>query len=68
MDAASSRGTRARGEQEGGDEHEHEYEYEHEYDDLGPDHFDRLDKTEAAARLVRHLKQLGYEVEIKHAA
>ena len=39
-----------------------------EYQDLGPDHFDRLDKTKAVARLVRRLNQLGCEVEIKHAA
>ncbi len=57
---------RARGEQVEGVEHEHEYEHEH--DDLGPEHFDRLDKTKSVARLVRCLKQLGCEVEIKHAA
>lgn len=39
-----------------------------EYRDLGPDHFDRLDKTKAVARLVRRLNQLGCEVEVKLAA
>lgn len=39
-----------------------------EYEDLGPDHFDRLDKTKAINRLVRRLNQLGCEVEVKHAA
>ena len=36
--------------------------------DLGPDHFARYDKTRAAMRLVRRIKDLGYDVEIKAAA
>ena len=39
-----------------------------EYQDLGPDHFDRLDKTKAISRLVRRLNDLGCDVEVKTAA
>lgn len=39
-----------------------------EYQDLGPDHFDRRDKTKAIGRLVRRLQDLGCEVEVKAAA
>lgn len=39
-----------------------------QYRDLGPDHFDRSDKTKAVARLLRRLNELGCDVEIKHAA
>jgi len=35
--------------------------------DLGPSHFDRLDKTRAVNRLLRRLNELGCEVELKHA-
>jgi transposase len=38
------------------------------YRDLGPDHFDRRDKTKAAQRLARRLRDLGYAVELKLAA
>jgi transposase len=38
------------------------------YTDLGPDHFARHDKTRVAMRLVRRIKDLGYDVEIKAAA
>jgi transposase len=38
------------------------------YNDLGPQHFARHDKTRAAMRLVRRIKDLGYDVEIKAAA
>jgi transposase len=38
------------------------------YADLGPDHFDRRDKTKTIVRLVRRLNDLGCEVELKHAA
>lgn len=38
------------------------------YQDLGPDHFDRIDKHKVASRLVRKLHNLGYQVEIKQAA
>jgi transposase len=38
------------------------------YRDLGPDHFDRTDRTKAAKRLVKRLGDLGYTVEIKAAA
>jgi hypothetical protein len=39
-----------------------------EYQDLGPDHFDRRDRSKAITRLVRRLHDLGCEVELKHAA
>jgi transposase len=39
-----------------------------EYQDLGPHHFDALDKTKAISRLVKRLRDLGCEVELKHAA
>jgi transposase len=39
-----------------------------EYQDLGPDHFNRIDKSKTVIRLVRRLKDLGYEVELKNAA
>lgn len=39
-----------------------------EYHDLGPYHFDRLDKTKAINRLVRRLQQLGCDVQVQHAA
>lgn len=39
-----------------------------EYQDLGPDHFDRRDKSKTISRLVRRLHDLGCEVEVKHAA
>jgi transposase len=35
------------------------------YTDLGPDHFDRLDKKHQTSRLVRRLKELGYAVQIE---
>lgn len=38
------------------------------YQDLGPDHFDRLERGKVALRLVRKLHQLGYEVDLKEAA
>jgi transposase len=38
------------------------------YRDLGPDHFDRLDRTKTINRLVRRLKELGCDVELKTAA
>jgi transposase len=39
-----------------------------EYRDLGPDHFDRLDKTKTVTRLLRRLNDLGCEVEVKKVA
>jgi transposase len=39
-----------------------------EYEDLGPHHLERLDKGKAISRLVKRLKDLGCEVELKHAA
>lgn len=39
-----------------------------EYRDLGPDHFDRTDKSKTIKRLVHKLSELGCEVEIKSAA
>jgi len=34
------------------------------YRDLGPQHFDRRDRTKSASRLVQRLRHLGYNVEI----
>lgn len=39
-----------------------------EYRDLGPDHFDRHDRSKAINRLVRRLHDLGCEVDLKHVA
>ena len=38
-----------------------------DYRDLGPNHFDALDRERSAARLVRRLRSLGYEVDLKAA-
>lgn len=38
------------------------------YKDLGPDHFDRHDKSKTILRLVRKLNTLGCDVEIKQKA
>jgi transposase len=38
------------------------------FEDLGPDHFDRQDRTKAAQRLARRLEQLGYVVDLRPAA
>jgi transposase len=38
------------------------------YRDLGADHFVRHDKTKTISRLVRRLRDLGCEVDVKHAA
>jgi hypothetical protein len=38
------------------------------YRDLGPDHFAPRDKLKTLGRLVRHLRDLGYEVELKQVA
>ncbi len=38
------------------------------YQDLGGDYFDRKDRVRAAARLVRRLQHLGYEVNVREAA
>jgi transposase len=39
-----------------------------DYRDLGADHFTRRDKTKLANRLIRRLRDLGLEVEIRAAA
>jgi len=39
-----------------------------EYRDLGPDHFDRLEKGKLRRRMVRRLEELGYKVELSEAA
>jgi transposase len=39
-----------------------------EYRDLGGDHFDHADHKKVAARLVKRLSDLGFNVEIKEAA
>jgi transposase len=38
------------------------------YRDLGPDHFDRLQRGKLLRRLVRKIEDLGYDVEMKRAA
>ena len=38
------------------------------YEDLGPDHFDRINREAIVRRSVRRLERLGYEVSIKDAA
>ncbi len=38
------------------------------YRDLGSEHYDRIDKTKAATRLVKKLKNLGYQVALSPAA
>ncbi len=38
-----------------------------EYRDLGPHHFDRRDKRKSISRLVRRLRDLGCDVELKEA-
>jgi transposase len=39
-----------------------------QYRDLGPDHFNRTDKSKTIKRLIRKLAELGCEVELKSAA
>lgn len=39
-----------------------------EYRELGPNHFDVINRTRLANRFVRRLKELGYEVAVKPAA
>ena len=34
------------------------------YTDLGPDHFDRVDRTRLATRLARKLDELGFDVTL----
>lgn len=46
----------------------HMMKFDVPYQDLGPDHFDRLERRKVAFRLVRKLHQLGYDVELKEAA
>ena len=38
-----------------------------DYRDLGTDYFDRSDRTKIANRLVRRLRDLGYQVDLKAA-
>jgi transposase len=38
------------------------------YRELGPDHFVQRDRTRVAQRLAQRIRELGYEVTIKHAA
>lgn len=38
------------------------------YRDLGPEHFHRLDPNKRAQNLIKRLKDLGFEVEVKRAA
>jgi transposase len=38
------------------------------YQDLGPNHFDRTDRSRATKSLVRRLEKLGYRVELNEAA
>lgn len=39
-----------------------------DYRDLGSDYFDRTDRSRTANRLVRRLRDLGYDVDVKDAA
>ncbi len=39
-----------------------------DYHDLGPDHFDKLDSEAKAQRLVRKLRELGYEADLRPIA
>lgn len=39
-----------------------------DYQDLGPDHFDKLNRRTTANRLIRRLKDLGYEVALRDCA
>lgn len=38
------------------------------YQDLGPSHFDTLNRQRTANRLTRRLRDLGFEVELRHVA
>lgn len=38
-----------------------------DYRDLGPNHFDAIDREKSAARLVRRLQNLGYQVQLNAA-
>jgi len=38
------------------------------YENLRPDHFDRLDRARASTRLVRRLKGLGFDVQLRDLA
>lgn len=35
------------------------------YQDLGPDHFDKINRKATANRLASRLRELGYEVHLK---
>jgi transposase len=39
-----------------------------EYKDLGPQHFDSLDKSKTVRRLTSRLQSLGYQVELREAS
>jgi transposase len=39
-----------------------------EYRDMGHDHFDKLNRKDTATRLVKRLRELGYEVQLKQPA
>ena len=43
----------------------HVLKEEAEYKELGGDHFDRLNEEKTKSYLVKRLKKLGYEVELK---
>jgi len=38
------------------------------YRDLGPNHFDKVDKNKTARTLMRKLKDLGFEVQVTSPA
>jgi hypothetical protein len=38
------------------------------YEDLGPNHFNRLDRARVSARLVRRLNSIGFDVQIRDLA
>jgi hypothetical protein len=39
-----------------------------EYHDLGPDHFQRTERSRLATRLTRKLTELGFDVTLTHQA
>ena len=38
------------------------------YQDLGPEHFDRIDREAVVRRSVRRLERLGYQVTVERLA
>jgi hypothetical protein len=38
------------------------------YEDLGPNHFNRLDRARVSARLLRRLNSIGFDVQVRNVA